>query len=60
MSRKIEDGLTPQRRYQNRVIWRYGIQFNRNTESDLIEHLQKQPNKQGYVKGLIRKDMEQS
>lgn len=29
-------------------------------ESDLIEHIEKQPNKQGYIKGLIRADMEKN
>lgn len=28
------------------------------TESDLVEHLEKQPKKQTYIKDLIRKDME--
>lgn len=28
------------------------------SESDLIEHVEKQPNKQGYIKNLIRADME--
>ena len=27
------------------------------TEEDLWQHLQKQPNKQGYIKALIRADM---
>ena len=27
-------------------------------ESDLLEHLNAQPNKSGYLKELIRKDME--
>ena len=27
------------------------------TESDLLEHVNSQPNKQGYIKGLIRADM---
>ena len=27
-------------------------------ESDLWDHVQGQPNKQGYIKGLIRADME--
>ena len=30
------------------------------TESDLWEQVSKQPNKQGYIKGLIRADMERS
>ena len=28
------------------------------SEADLIEQVEKQPNKQGYIKGLIRADME--
>lgn len=28
------------------------------TESDLYDHIQQQPNKQGYIKALIRADME--
>lgn len=30
------------------------------TEADLIEHIEKQPKKQTYIKELIRKDMEKS
>ena len=28
------------------------------SEADLIEHINAQPNKQGYIKALIRADME--
>lgn len=28
------------------------------SEADLIAHIEKQPNKQGYIKNLIRVDME--
>lgn len=28
------------------------------TDAELWEHIQHQPNKQGYIKGLIRADME--
>ena len=28
------------------------------TESDLLEHINKQPKKQTYIKNLIRKDMQ--
>lgn len=28
------------------------------TETEMWEHIQSQPNKQGYIKGLIRADME--
>jgi hypothetical protein len=37
-------------------VKRFGIEFS-PTENDLWEHLQQQPNKQGYIKSLIRADM---
>lgn len=30
------------------------------SETDLIEQIEKQANKQGYIKGLIRADMEKN
>lgn len=33
------------------------VRFSPN-EMDLYEHLQAQPNQMGYIKALIRKDME--
>lgn len=30
------------------------------SEADLIEQIEKQPNKQGYIKSLIRADMERN
>lgn len=38
-------------------VKRFTVDFT-PTESDLWEHVQKQPNKQGYIKALIRADME--
>lgn len=35
---------------------RFTIEFC-PTESDLIEQIKKQPNKQGYIKSLIRNDI---
>lgn len=34
------------------------LQFALPNNQDIWEHLQKQPNRQGYIKDLIRKDME--
>ena len=34
------------------------IRFMQNTESDLLEYLNSMPNKAGYIKSLIRADME--
>ena len=33
------------------------IKFMVKTEKDLLDHLDKQPNKAGYIKQLIREDM---
>lgn len=33
------------------------LKLNNKTDADIIEHLAKQENKQGYIKELIRQDM---
>lgn len=49
---------------QKKAVKKYKKKVNRITvdfspaESDLWDHIQGQPNKQGYIKGLIRADME--
>lgn len=37
-----------------------GLQLNRNTEADLIHHVEKQENKNEYIKALIREDMKKT
>lgn len=34
------------------------IKLNKVTDKDIIDHLKEQESKQGYIKMLIRKDME--
>ena len=34
--------------------------LNKNLDADIIEWLGTKPNKQGYIKALIRRDMEQN
>lgn len=60
MSRQriYDDGLTPQERYSRKNRKLVSMRFNMVTEKDIYDHLMKQPNKQGYLKGLIRRDME--
>ena len=36
---------------------RYTIAFMRRTEADLIEKLESVPNRAGYIKSLIRRDL---
>lgn len=38
----------------------FKIKLNKNTESEMIEHLQSLPNRQGYIKDLIKEDMKKS
>lgn len=51
---------------QQRALKKYKSNVNRITidfppsDAELWEHVQKQPNKQGYIKSLIRADMGQS
>lgn len=38
----------------------FTVRLNLNTDADILAWLDKQPNKQGYVKALIRADMEKN
>lgn len=46
-----------QRKYDKENTKSFALKFMKTTEQDLIEHLEKQPNKSGYIKKLIRDDM---
>lgn len=48
---------TPQERYAAKAIRRYVININRNTDSDILDCLEKMDNIQGYIKALIRADI---
>ena len=44
-------------KYKKEKIKRITVDFSPK-EAELWDHIQQQPNKQGYIKGLIRADME--
>lgn len=44
--------------YEKENIRQIRLKINRKTEPDLLEWIEKQPNIQGYIKCLIRFDME--
>ena len=44
--------------YAKEKIQQVPFRLNRDLDADIIEWLNKQPNKQGYLKQLIRADME--
>lgn len=44
--------------YEKDNVVRIQVKLNRNTEADLISFLDTKDNKQGYIKALIKADME--
>lgn len=45
-------------RYIQKAMRQFMVKINRFTEPELLEWLESQPNKQGYIKELILADME--
>lgn len=58
VSKKIEDGKTPQERYAKKKIKQFKIDCIITTEQDIIQRLESQTNKAGYIKKLIRDDID--
>lgn len=54
---KPRKDMTPQERYIVKNIVRVVVALNRNTDADILKHLEGVENKQGYVKALIRADI---
>ena len=44
-------------KYDKENTQRVFIKLNKNTDKDILDHLESVSNKQGYIKELIRKDM---
>lgn len=47
------------KKYKKKNIKKYCLELNYKTDSELIEKLENVPNKQGYLKELIVKDMKE-
>lgn len=45
-------------RYEKENLRQIRLKINRKTEPEILEWIEKQDNIQGYIKELIRKDME--
>lgn len=52
------DKYAPQARYISKTRRRYVLNLNKNTDGELLEHLEKMDNVQGYLKELIKADMQ--
>lgn len=48
------------KRYAQKNVKAYTLQLNKKTDADIITWLEVQSNKQGYLKALIRKDLEKN
>lgn len=44
-------------RYNKECTTQVKFSFNNVHDLDILEHLQKQPNKQAYIKNLVREDI---
>lgn len=47
-------------KYDAKTAAYFSLKMNRNTDSDIIEWLASKSNKQGYLKDLIRADMDKN
>lgn len=47
-------------RYDRITAYKVGIKLNKRTDSDLIDKIENQENKQGYIKRLILEDIERN
>lgn len=45
-------------KYNKEKMKLYSVRFHKENQRDIIEHLDNQPNKAGYIARLIREDME--
>lgn len=50
--------LKANKRYNQKNIFRFTLQLNRKTDADIIEYLATKENKNGYIKEIIRIDMD--
>lgn len=51
---------TPQERYDRKNRVAVILKLNKKTDCDILEKLAAVPNKQGYIKQLIRADLEKN
>lgn len=59
MPKSSQAKISANARYNDKMVKRYNLGFNKATDADVIEQLDKQESKQGYIKELIRKDIKE-
>ncbi len=60
MDEQKKDKYAPQKRYADKYKKQYSLQCFTSTEQDIIDKLESVTNKAGYIKALIRADIEAS
>lgn len=55
-----KEKMTAKERYDKAKTKMYAIKVIKTTESDIINKLESVSNKSGYIKSLIRKDIEEN
>lgn len=56
--KRYESTLRAIRKYDDANTIQFKMKLNRKTDADIIGKLDTEPNKQGYIKRLIREDIE--
>lgn len=52
------DKYAPQKKYGAKSIRRFRLDLNRNTDEEMISYLERIDNVQGYLKKIIKADMQ--
>ena len=47
------------KKYDQRNTKMISVKLNKNTDADILKHLERIENKQRYIKGLIRKEIKE-
>ena len=58
--RSMEQKETARQRYKKENILTIWLKLNRKTEPELVKQIEKQQNKNGYLKSLIKRDIEEN
>lgn len=52
------DKYAPQKKYSAQAVRRFRLDLNRNTDMEMIAYLEGLDNVQGYLKTIIKRDMD--
>lgn len=58
MHKRTEEGWRKVKEYSTKMFANCGFRLHRVNEADMLEFLNSKENRSGYIKELIRKDME--